>query len=195
VYPPDAGRVLLGERDIAGLPGFRVARLGVARTFQTAALAPELSALDNVAVARGAVRLGIGSALFGGRRDRAAVRGEAMGLLALMGAGDYAAALAGSLPPGVARLVEIARALAVDPGFLLLDEPAAGLNEAEQAALVVRLRGIAAEGVGLLVIEHNMPFLAGLVDRMVCLDQGRVIAAGTPEAVQADPRVIAAYLG
>jgi branched-chain amino acid transport system permease protein len=177
IYRLDAGRVRLAGVDIAGRAPHIIARLGIARSFQTPALVPSLTALDNVAVARGA--------------DRA----TAMALLDRLGAASHATEPAGSLPPGIARRVEIARALATSPRLLLLDEPAAGLNETEQADLALRLRRIADDGVGLLVIEHNMPFLAPLADRMVCLDQGRVIAAGTPVQVQSDKRVIEAYLG
>ena len=181
IYPPGAGSVRFAGRNITGYAPHAIARLGIARTFQTAALVPDLSALDNVALARGT--------------NRVVARAEAMGLLALMGAQAYATGTAGILPPGILRLVEIARALATAPCLLLLDEPAAGLNETEQADLAHRLRRIADGGIALLVIEHNMPFLAPLADRMICLDEGRVIAVGTPAQVQSDRRVIEAYLG
>jgi len=195
IFRPDAGTVRFAGRDIAGLTPHRIARLGIARTFQTAALAPDLSALENVAIARDAARLGFWRALRARGAEKAAAEAEAMGLLVRMDAAAYALAPAGTLPPGIARRVEIARALAVRPRVLLLDEPAAGLNEEEQADLSRRLRTIAAEGMAIVVIEHNMPFLAPLVDRLICLDRGRVIAAGLPDAVTSDPQVIEAYLG
>jgi branched-chain amino acid transport system permease protein len=197
IYPPNAGRVALAGRDIARLPPHVIARLGIARTFQTAALMPLMSALDNVAVAYDSARVGLAAALVARTRDggRARAVAVALALLDRMGVAGHAAREAGALPPGIARLVEIARALATAPRLLLLDEPAAGLNETEQTDLARRLRLVAEDGVGLLVIEHNMPFLVKLADRMVCLDYGRLIAVGTPAEVQADQLVMEAYLG
>ena len=118
-----------------------------------------------------------------------------MHLLQALGIEAVALQPAGGLAYGIKRKVEIARALALEPALLLLDEPAAGLNEAEQLDLAARLRSFAGKGLSVLVIEHNMPFLLPLVDRLVCLDRGTVIAAGTADEVRANPRVIAAYLG
>lgn len=181
LVPAEAGEVLLAGRRITRWTPHRIARLGIARSFQTPALVGELSVLDNVAVA------------IGGSRARGWA--QAMGWLQRIGAAAIAASPAAGLPPGQARLVEVARALATRPRVILLDEPAAGLNESEQAELAQRLRGIAADGVALLVIEHNMPFLLPIADRLVCMDAGQVIAEGTPQVVQADLRVVEAYLG
>lgn len=197
LYQPDGGTVRLAGADVTGMPAHQLARAGIARTFQTVALVEDMTALDNVAVARNAAAIGLPGALRAGLRDPAqdGARAEAAWLLDRMGAGDAAMRPAGSLPYGVRRRVEIARALATQPSLLLLDEPAAGLNETEQADLAARLRALLADGTALLVIEHNMAFLAPLVDRMACLDAGRLIAEGLPAAVKADARVIEAYLG
>ena len=118
-----------------------------------------------------------------------------MGLLQALDLGAEAGRRPEELAPGLLRRAEIARALALQPLALLLDEPAAGLTPAEQADLAARLKAIAADGTALVVVEHNLPFLMGLADRLICLDAGRVIAEGPPEAVRADRQVAAIYLG
>ena len=198
LYVPESGRIRFAGRDIAGRAPHLIAREGVARTFQNVNLVDDMTALDNVAIARiGAERAGLRAALtsWGADRRLARARGHAMALLAALGADDVAMRACGALPYGTKRRIEIARALALEPALILLDEPAAGLNESEQADLARRLEDLAGSGLTLLVIEHNMPFLMPLAQRLICLDYGRVIAAGTADEIRRDPKVIAAYLG
>ena len=182
IYSADRGRIAFAGQDLGRLAPFEVARLGIGRTFQNINLVDDLSVLDNVAAAR-----------IGRRLDEA--RREAMHLLEQLDVGAVAMQPCGGLAYGLKRRVEIARALALEPQLLLLDEPAAGLNQTEQADLAARLRKLSAAGVTLLVIEHNMPFLMPLATRMACLDYGRIIASGAPADIRADARVIEAYLG
>jgi branched-chain amino acid transport system permease protein len=196
---PDDGVMRLGPRGLRGLGADKIARAGIARGFQTPALPPSLSALELVALARAraAGEIGFFAAVVGrdaGKRRRR-FEAEALDLLGRVGLSGEAERACGTLPPGLAWRVEVARALALDPGLIILDEPAAGLGEREQAELRSALRDIAGHGIALLVIEHNMPFLLPTAHRIVVLDQGRVIAKGKPAEVVRDPAVIAAYLG
>ena len=198
IYRADGGRIVLGGQPIAGLAAHQIARRGIARTFQNINLVDDMSALDNVAVASGqAEGFGLRRALTTLGPDKALkrARGVAMHFLGLLGVAEHALKACRELPYGIKRRVEIARALALGPQMLILDEPAAGLNEDEQADLAKRLRGLADDGLTLFVIEHNMPFLMPLAKRMICLDYGRVIAAGTPREIAKHPGVIEAYLG
>ncbi|MBI3513454.1 MAG: branched-chain amino acid ABC transporter ATP-binding protein/permease [Proteobacteria bacterium] len=190
VYRPDAGAVVLAGQAITGHAVHAIARAGIARTFQTLNLVDDMTVLDAVAVARrGKTRRGTP------RITLARAHGEAIALLGELGIAEHATRRCGGLAQGVKRRVEIARALALEPRLLLLDEPAAGLNPTEQRDLAARLRTLAAGGLSLLVIEHNMAFLMPLATRMVCLDHGQVIAEGSPDTIRRDARVIEAYLG
>jgi branched-chain amino acid transport system permease protein len=192
------GSVTFLGRDITKAPAYAIARLGMSRTFQHIHLVDDLSVLDNIAVARAGVDAGgLLRAIGTIGRDHALDQARRIALAAAgrLGIADVAMEPCGRLPYGTRRRVEVARALATRPRLLLLDEPAAGLNEHEQKDLASRIRAFAADGITVLVVEHNLVFLAALAERLICLDRGKVIAAGLPEAVRKEPAVIEAYLG
>lgn len=198
LYVPDGGTVTVLDRNTAGLQPFAVARLGVARTFQHIHLVDDMTVLDNVALGyAGSVGTGALQALRAVRHDDglAAARAAAGAAVGLMGIADRIHDRCGALSYGTRRRVEVARALAARPQLLLLDEPAAGFNEQEQRDLAERIKLIAASGTTVLVVEHNLVFLAAVATRLVCLDRGRVIADGPAATVRANPAVIEAYLG
>ena len=199
VVTPDDGVMRLGSRGLLTLSAEKIARAGIARGFQTPALPPGLTALELVALARAssAGKVGFLASLRGSDagRGRRRFEAEALDLLARVGLSTDADQPCDALPTRLAWRIELARALALEPGLVILDEPAAGLGERDQAQLATVLREISSRGIALLVIEHNMPFLVPTASRMVVLDQGRVIAKGRPAEVVRDPAVIAAYLG
>lgn len=195
-----SGCVRWDGREITGWRAHQRARLGIARTFQNVRLWRDLSVLDNVrAVIRRRRGTGLASALlrlpghFAAERE---VRARALACLESLGLAGRARERAGDLPYGEQRRLEIARALALEPRLLLLDEPAAGMNPAEKVELRETVRRLRAERrLSILLIEHDMGFVMGLCERIYVLDHGELIAHGSPEAIRRDPQVIAAYLG
>jgi len=193
IYPPSSGTIRLGGRDISRAPSYARARLGIGRTYQNIRLLRRMTVLENVLAAAREHALHPLRAAFA-RPGRSDVAG-ALALLDQVHLAEKADHLSGSLAYGEARRLEIVRALMGRPSLLLLDEPAAGMNEEETAELARTVRFCRSRVDAVVIVEHDMAFMQDLSDRMVVMDVGSKIAEGLPRAVLADRRVIEAYLG
>ena len=199
LMPPTSGTVRFFGQPLGALPPDRIAGLGLIRAFQTARVFPGMTVLENVMCgAHGRMRVATWRQMLWStqaRREEAEVRARAETLLDVVGLFPLAHRPATELPMGAQKLLEIVRALMAAPRLLLLDEPAAGLNDTETAELSAMLRAIRTAGVTVLVVEHNMALVMGVADQVVVLDAGRTVAVGTPAAIRTDPAVIEAYVG
>ena len=197
VLPAASGEVCLRGERIDGLPARAIARRGVSRTFQHVKMIPGMSVLDNVALGahlRGHCGAGAAMLRLDRNEERRLLR-EAQTQLQRVGLAEQLHELAGNLALGSQRLMEMARALCADPLLLLLDEPAAGLRHQEKRALAALLRQLCAEGLSILLVEHDMDLVMDVCDRIVVMEFGTRLIEGTPDEVQASPVVRAAYLG
>ncbi|MPZ59859.1 MAG: ATP-binding cassette domain-containing protein [Propionibacteriales bacterium] len=198
-YAPTSGTLRFDDRDVTGANSVAMSRLGVSRTFQKIRLFKALSVMDNVVIgAQSSAPVAPWRFFFGGGAVRAAAaetRKHALEMLDLVGLGDVGDVRADTLSYGQQRMLEIARALATKPRLLLIDEPAAGLNQAEADGLVRRLRLIRDQGITLMLVEHNMDLVMDIAEDIVVMNFGKKIAQGAPREIQENPDVIRAYLG
>ncbi len=199
LYEPDGGEVYFQGDDIAGLPAHEVATKGLGRTFQLEELFGSLSVLENVMVGShtrsGSGVFSCGLSMPAARREERRLRDDAMDCLRGVGLEGRAGDPISKLPLGERKLVGVARALAMEPTLLMLDEPAGGLAAHEVERLVELIYRLRDQGLTIFIVEHNMPFVMSLSERVVVLDEGRKIAEGTPEEVRNNDEVIKAYLG
>jgi branched-chain amino acid transport system ATP-binding protein len=199
LFPASSGDVRLAGKSLAGLSATKIASLGLIRTFQSARVFPGMTVLENVMVGRHRImQTNLCDQMFWlprNRRAEADIRARAEALLEMVGLTKFRDHHAADLPMGAQKMLEVIRAIVARPRILLLDEPAAGLNDAETAELAILLRGICDSGITIMLVEHNMPLVMGIADEVLVMETGRLIMSGKPEEVQRDPRVIAAYLG
>lgn len=200
IYAPNSGQIIFNGTDITGSAPHKVAQLGIGRTFQNIRLFSNLSVMDNVIIASNLdATYNMADAFIISRKYKERekhLKEKALGLLEVVGLSDKAEERASSLPYGHQRKLEIARAMALDPKLLLLDEPAAGMNADESAELVSFVKEIKDRfNITILMIEHHMDVVTNLCDHVTVLNFGKTIAVGTPEEVKSNPEVIKAYLG
>jgi branched-chain amino acid transport system ATP-binding protein len=199
LYSPTSGYVELFGKSLHGVSGSDIAGLGLVRTFQTARVFPGMTALENVlsgahmSVTSSALQQMLG--LAGARAENAGLTAKAEALLEIFGLSGVRHRAATELAMGSQKVLEVLRALMARPRVLLLDEPAAGLNDTETAELAAVLLAVKETGVTMIVVEHNMSLVMGIADEIVVLDAGSVVAAGTPAAIQNDARVLETYVG
>ncbi len=199
LYQPTSGQIFLQDREITGNPPHKLAGLGLCRTFQNLQVCMNMSAVENVMVGR---HLHLNTGLLSTmlrlpglvKADRDC-RQKSTELMESVGIGDYIDSNADAMPYGALKRLEIARALAAQPTLLLLDEPAAGLNPKETADIDVLIRQISAQGVTVILVEHDMKLVMGTADHILVLDYGKKLAEGSAAEIRANPDVIAAYLG